>query len=246
MRSPAFLTPEDQPRVIGQVFGTPLVVKGLSGLPVLELIAWGLLTCVAGRRNPEWPTGKRLAGGALMTIGLLGSEWCHNLAHTLAAWWIGRPPNAMLISFGTPFLVYYDVNDPQVTPSQHRVRALGGPIFNVLLVPVLWLAGRFTQAGSLAHTSAHFAMQANAVLTGASLLPMPFLDGGPILKWSLVQRGYPLEKANKVVNEANLAVGAGLAVACGILLKKRHKWTGIGLAALAISCLAIGFGLLKE
>ncbi len=45
--------------------------------------------------------------------------------------------DAMRIFWGTPLLVYFDIEDPSVTPKEHITRALGGPMFNaVALIPV--------------------------------------------------------------------------------------------------------------
>jgi Zn-dependent protease len=246
MKQPAFLTPDDQPTTIGHVYGTAVVVNGLTGLPLLELVGWGVLSWVAGRKYPGWPMSRRVAAGAINTVGLLGSEWCHDLAHAAVAAHIGKPANAIRVFLGVPLLVYYEPSDQQVTPTQHCARALGGPIFNTLMASLLWLARRFTSKGSLALYSVDFAMKANVVLCTLALLPVSELDGGSILKWSLVHKGYPLERADELVKDANLTAGAGLAAASGIMVKVRRKWSGIGLAALAISCLSIGFGLLKE
>ena len=79
-----------------------------------------------------------------------------------------------------------------------------------------------------------------------SLLPIPGIDGGPLLKWSLVQLGRSPLEADEVVKGVNLALGAGLGVASGVALKKRRPWRGAALAALAATSLAIGIGLLKE
>ena len=47
MIKPAFLEAEDQPTVVGHVFGTPVVVKGWTGLPLLEL--GSLVDIILGR-----------------------------------------------------------------------------------------------------------------------------------------------------------------------------------------------------
>ena len=48
MIKPAFLSSDEQPTILGHVFEAPLVVKGITGLPVLELAAWGIVN-LAGR-----------------------------------------------------------------------------------------------------------------------------------------------------------------------------------------------------
>lgn len=246
MIKPAFLEPEDQSTIVGQVFGTPLVVKGWTGLPLIELVLWGVLSWVAGRKRPDWSLQKRAYAGALTTTIMLGSEWCHNLAHTAVASKIGKPVDAIRIFWGTPLLIYYNINDQQVTPRQHILRALGGPVFNALMVPLTWLAKCLSREGSLTRYAADFALGTNSVLSTISLLPIPGIDGGPILKWSLVESGRSPEEADEVVKGVNLFLGGGLAVASGVALKKRRKWLAAAMAAFAATSLAIGFGYLKE
>jgi len=246
MIKPAFLTHEDQPTVVGKVFGTPVVVKGWTGLPLIELVAWGILTWVAGKNRPDWSKRKRVLAGEMTTAIILGSEWCHNLAHTAVAHWIGKPVDAIRIFFGTPLLIYYDINDQQVKPAEHIKRALGGPLFNGLMVPLCWLARHFTREGTLARYAANYALGTNCFISTVSLLPIPGIDGGPILKWSLVEMGRTQAEADKVVKKVNLALGSGLGLTAGVALKKRRKWLGAAIAAFAATSLAIGFGLLKE
>jgi Zn-dependent protease len=246
MIKPAFLSSEDRPTTIGHVFGTPVVVKGITWLPLLELIAWGLLTWVAGRKKPDWSKSKRVSAGALTAVIIFGSEWCHNLAHTAVAYRIGKPANAFRILWGTPTLIYYDINDRQVSPRQHMLRAMGGPVFNALMVPISWFARRFTKEGTLTRYAADFALGTNIVLSTVSLLPIPGIDGGPILKWSLVERRRSPEEADEVVKGVNLAVGSGLGIAAGVALKKRRKWLAAAISLFAATSLAIGIGLIKE
>jgi Zn-dependent protease len=246
MNTPAFLQPEDQPTTLGRIFGTPLVVKGITGLPLLELAAWGILTYIAGRKKPGWSRSKRGVAGALTTIILFGSEWGHNLAHTAVAHHIGKPPDAIRIVWGTPLLIYYDINDQQVSPRQHILRASGGPIFNAFLVPVAWIAKSLTREGSLAHYVANFALATNSFISAVSLLPIPGIDGGPLLKWSLVEGGNSREQADEMVKKVNLALGSGFTVAAGAAVRKQHRWLGAVIAAFAAISLAIGLGLLKE
>ena len=246
MIKPAFITPEDQPTVVGNVFGTPVVVKDWTGLPLIELVVWGILTWVTSHNKPHWSWCKRVYASAVNTTIILGSEWCHNLAHTAVAYRIGKPVNAIRIFFGTPILIYYDINDLNVKPTEHIMRALGGPVFNALLVPFCCLARHFTLQGSLTRYAADYALGTNSVLSTISLLPIPGIDGGPLLKWSLVEKGHGQAEADQIVKGVNLAMGSGLSVAAGVAFKKRWKWLGVAITAFAATSLAIGTGLLKE
>jgi Zn-dependent protease len=207
---------------------------------------WGILSWVAGRKRPDWSRTKQACAGALTTIIMFGSEWCHNLAHTAVASYIGKPVDTVRILWGTPTLIYYDINDQKVTPVQHILRALGGPAFNALMVPLSWLARRLTPEGSLARYTAEFALGTNSFISTVSLLPIPGIDGGPILKWSLVERGRSIKEADQAVKRVNLALGSGLGVASGLAFKHRRTWLGAVMAAFALTSLSVGLGYLKE
>jgi Zn-dependent protease len=246
MIKPSFLEPEDQVTPIAHVFGAPVVAKGGTGIPLLELVAFGIFTLIARRNHPNWTQQRKLSIGALSAAILFGSEWCHNLAHVVVARAIGKPVDAVRVFFGTPLLIYYDVNNEKVSASQHMLRATGGPVFNALMAVISWLARQFTAEGSLACYCADFALKVNALLLTASLLPIPGLDGGSLLKWSFVKHGLSLQEADEGVKKVNILVGSGLATASTIAIKKRKVWHGVGLGLFAIISFAIGFGLLKE
>ena len=246
MIKPAFLQPDDQPTIIGKVFGAPLVVKGQTGYPLLELVTWGFLTWVARLKHPEWSSWKHVLAGGVASALTFVSEWCHNLAHVAGAYWIGKPADAIRIFWGTPLLIYYDPDDLTVTPRQHLVRALGGPVFSISMLPVTWLVTRLTRSGSLMNYLAGFALGINSIISCASLLPIPGLDGGAILRWSLVEKGRTRTQADQVIQKVNRLTGSGLAAASGIAFMHRNKGLGLGLALFAAISLAIGFYILKE
>jgi Zn-dependent protease len=202
-----------------------VVVKGITWVPLLELAAWGLIAWVTARKRPDWSPGKRLTAGGLSSLIIFGSEWCHNLAHAAVAHHIGKPADAILIFWGTPLLIYYDINDQQVSPSHHILRATGGPLFNALMVPLTLLARRATRDGTLGRYCADLAVGANGFIAAMALLPIPGIDGGPILKWSLVKGGRSPQEADEVVKKVNLVVGSGLERQ-PVGFSKRRKWIG--------------------
>jgi Zn-dependent protease len=246
MIKPSILEQDDHATTVGHVFGTPFVVKGITWLPILESVSWLILSRLADRKHPDWSLQKKVSAGAISTIIIFGSEWCHSLAHTAVAYRIGKPVDAIRIVWGTPLLVYYDIDDQTVSPRQHILRASGGPVFNALLIPFCWITKHLTQEDTLIQYAANFALGTNSVLSTISLLPIPGIDGGPILKWSLVERGRSGEEADEIVKNVNLALGSGLGVAAGAAFKKKRKWFGLAMAAFAATSLAIGLGLLKE
>jgi len=147
---------------------------------------------------------------------------------------------------GLPLLVYYDINDQNVTPRQHVVRALGGPLFNVLVIPVALYYRYHTDPQSVTRDMAIAALWTNAFLPTVGLLPIPGIDGGPILKWSLVDKGRTPKEADKFVRKVDGVLGILLALAGGLSLKKRRWLVGGLLVQLAGIALSVALGILKE
>ena len=120
---------------IGKVFGTPITFKLVELLPLVELSIFSTLYWLFGRGQSERTRRKRVKLAALATPLVAGVEWCHNLAHTAAAQAVGKPADEFKLLFGTPRLVFRELNDSSITPRQHIIRAAGGPLLNLLLLP---------------------------------------------------------------------------------------------------------------
>ncbi|NQS92340.1 MAG: hypothetical protein HQ574_08015 [Chloroflexi bacterium] len=234
---------EDVILIIGD---TPITKTGSIWLPLAQLVVWTLFAKEAAKRNPDASRLKWSAEGFLKMAVMLGSEWCHNLAHLFVSNLIGKPMDEVRIQFGLPRCIYQDINDREVTPQQHVLRSLGGPVINLLLLPVTGLARYLTKPGSIAGETAKTAYQTNIFLSLVSLLPIPGIDGGPILKWSLVEKGYEYKEAEKVVQQVNgpLALLLGLFSSQAFFRKK--ILAGILSGMLGLISLSIFAGWLKE
>ena len=242
----AFLTRQEKITTIGTVFGVPLVVKGWSGLPFTPLAAWGLLAWLAGRRDPQRTLAERLSVGGLMMVAALGSEWAHNLSHAAAARLTGKPMDALLVMFGMPLVIYYEPNDPSVTPRQHMIRSAGGPLFNTVGLLVSLLACARSAPGSAGREIAGAAAWMNGFIVMAGLTPIPGLDGEPILRWSLIERGRTPAEARQIVKRANGVAATGYAAASAVAFVKRRRVLGSVLALLGGLALAVAVGWLKD
>jgi len=177
---------------------------------------------------------------------MLGSEWGHNLAHLLASHLIDKPMDQFRIQLGMPRCVYHQLNDQDVTPRDHLVRALGGPIFNLLVLPFTSSAKRLTKKETIVGMTAKTAWDTNLFLALISWLPIPGIDGGSLLKWGLVERGRTPREADEVVRKVNgpLAAVLGL-ISSGAFLKKKPLLGFFSLMLGGIS-LSIFAGWLKE
>ncbi len=246
MIKPAFVDPGEGLDTLGRVFGTPVVVKGRTWLPVIEGLLWGIMTRLARRRKPGRASHEAALVGLVTMIIAAGTEWCHNFAHAAAAWWVGKPMDAIRIFWGTPLVVYFDIEDPTVTPREHIIRALGGPIFNLLAIIPLFFGRLVTRSTSLARELVDVALVANLFILLVGLLPIPGIDGGPILKWSLVSKGHPPRAADQIVRQVDGALAVGLAGAAG-LAAARKKWlVGIFFSLLGGLAFAFSRGWIQE
>ena len=246
MKNPFAITPLDDVTTVGHAFGVPVVVKGRTWLPLMELVTWVVMAWLGGRRMPRRSLTGRAGVAALTMPVFLGSEWSHNLAHAAAARLIGRPMDALRIVWGMPLCVYYDVNDAQVTPRQHMLRAVGGPIWNGFVLLISLVLRRRTPPGSVAREVADVAVGMNAFLASASLLPLPGIDGGPLLKWGLVERGRSILQADEIVKRVDGVLGVGLLAGSAVAARKRSWIAGAMLLLFGLLSLGFATGRIRE
>ena len=232
--------------IIGRLGETEITRMGLAWLPVTQFLLWGLFAKASHQRNPGKSWLRAGVEGFCQMLVTLGSEWGHNLAHLSASNLIGKPMDQFRIQLGMPRCIYHELNDPDVAPREHLARALAGPIFNLSLLPLASAARGMTKKDTITGQTARTAWGVNLFLTVVSLLPIPGIDGGPILKWSLVERGKSPQEADDVVRKVNgpLALLLGL-FSAGAFLKKRNLLGLFGLMLGGIS-LAVFAGWLNE
>ena len=99
---------------------------------------------------------------------------------------------------------------------------------------------------SIAREIIEAALSTNIFLLVVALLPLPHIDGGPILKWSLVARGSTPAEADLAVRRVDGVLGVALGAGSALAMLKRRWLTGAFLAALSVAALGIASGLLKE
>ena len=247
MIKPEVLPKDYQAVKLATVFDAPMVmVPHVSALPWNELIASIVFSYWSKTRQPQRTWYQNALTGVLMMLVTLGSEWAHNLAHALAAKLTGKPVDAIRVVFGMPLLVYHDLNDSEVTPRQHILRAIGGPGLNLSLIPLARSWQKRSSGGTISRDAADAAMAMNCLLLVAGLQPIPGLDGGVILKWVLVDRGQSILQADDSVRKANWISGASLAASSVMALKRRKRLVGGLLGLLAGISFVVAKGWLKE
>jgi hypothetical protein len=211
-----------------RIFSTPVRVKPAVLLLVVALwagtTAWGLYWH-PGRGF--WPAV--LIGFVTMVLLLL-ADFGHALAHIVSARYAGAPMDEVRITVTEmPHTLY---NNNAVSPNVHRLRALGGPIFNALCLLLSAAVFAVAPAGSVARELAAWSAAAHGMMLIMSLAPLPIVDGGTILKWTLVARGWSEAAAEATARRAGWLVGitAGL---LGLGLLVLHVWIIGGLCVLA-------------
>jgi hypothetical protein len=225
---------------------TPMTSKGLSWLPLTQLMIWVIFVRSNARRNPGMSRLRAISQGFLQMVVMLGSEWGHNLAHLAASNWIGKPMDEFRIQLGMPRCVYRELITEGVSPGQHIIRSLGGPVFNLILVPFAGVMSLMTRQSSSSGKVARTALHTNLFLTVISLLPIPGIDGGPLLKWRLVQRGRTVVEADEIVRRINGPLAFGLGLFSSLAFARKKILAGLFGAMLGLTSLSIFAGWIKE
>jgi Zn-dependent protease len=246
MIKPQALSADQEYTTIGEIFDAPLVVVGKTWFPLTEVVVWGIMAREAGRLHPERSWSTRLGVAALTMPVILGSEWCHNLAHAAAAKLVSHPADAIRVTWGMPLLVYHEIEDASVSPRQHIIRSLGGPVINTALLIIAALLHPLTKLGSPTRDVVNAAMGMNAFLILAGMLPIPGIDGGAVLKWALIDKGQTPAEADETIQKVDLITAAGLGTGAFVAFKKRKRLLGAIFAMFAAIAVAMGTRLLRE
>lgn len=220
------------------VLNTPVKVKPEFLANLLAL--WAGMTWLSGRKHPERHFPVRLLAGALSAFVLILSDVGHAFAHTISARFAGAPMDEIVLSSGMPRTVYYEDDVP---PHAHRMRAMGGPLFSVLGLGISLLVRSLVPRHSIAREVADWSSVGHGLILTGSLAPLPIVDGGSLLKWTLVDRGRPPAQADQIVKQAGIATGVA-ATGAGVMFATRRRWLpAVGL--IAAGAVAIGAALGK-
>ncbi len=216
---------------------TPVTAEPAALLAPLG--AWGLTVWLAGPAQ-SWP--KRLRLGLLMALTYSLADLFHFVGHILSSRYAGAPMDGIHLAAPLPRAVY--VNN-EVSPQTHRLRSVGGPLANVLACLLSFLFRPLTPTRSVWHEWLTMSGWFNGLAVIGSLSPLPFVDGGVILKWTLVEQGHSPGEAERVVRQANLATG-GIAAGVGVILALQRRWLmAVGALLAALTTVAAGLGKLR-
>ena len=220
-----------------RILDTPIKVKVTFLIFIVPL--WVGITWLGLHWHPGrgfWPG---VLVGFVTLILLLIAEIGHAIAHILSARHAGAPMDEIQISAerGMPRTLYWN---NEVSPDVHRMRAMGGPIFNILGFLLSITIFVIAPGNSIARELAAWSAVGHGLLFIMSLAPLPFVDGGTILKWTLVARGRTVTEADEIVRRVDWVMGI-VAGIVGVVLIAMQIWIdgviliGIGAVFIAIA-----------
>ena len=164
---------------LGKLFGLQIGILPLAFVGTLVL--WIVFTVIA-RSGLNIPFSQALLMGFIATLLHWTFELIHSIGHAYAAKRTGHPMTGVTFGAMAVFaLTLYPKDEPELSPSIHIRRALGGPIINGLLSIIFYFLlplwrGNWFWIGMFAFVENLF------VYTLQIFLPLGFNDGGTILK----------------------------------------------------------------
>lgn len=203
-------------------------------LPII-LVLWGGISWLGLHWHPERNIWQGLLIGFVSTVLLSLSDFGHPFGHVFSARYAGAPMDEIVISGEMPHTLY---QNNRVAPNVHRMRALGGPIFNLLGVLCSFAVFQLAPVHSLVREWMGWSTVGHIYILLASLLPLPMVDGGTILKWTLVARGKTEAQADDWVRRIDWILGFGIALA-GIGFAAAKIWIS-GLICIGVSAVVFG------
>jgi hypothetical protein len=223
-----------------RIFDTQIKIK----LTFLIFVApiWVGVTWLGLIWHPERGFWAGVLVGFLTVLLLLIAEIGHAFAHIFSARYAGAPMDEIRIAAesGMPRTLYWN---NKVSPDVHRMRAIGGPIFNLLGL-VLSLVIHFAVPGNtIVWELAAWSAVGHGLLLIMSLAPVPSVDGGTLLKWTLVARGKAVSEAEEIVRRVDMVIGVGSGIV-GVALLALQIWIAGGILT-GIGAVFIGVVLAK-
>lgn len=218
-----------------RIFGTTIKVN-FTVLPIV-LVLWGVVTWLGLYWHPERTFWQGLLIGLAASVLLMVAEFGHPFGHIFSARHAGAPMDELVIAGDMPRTLY---DDNHVAPHVHRMRALGGPIFNVVGLLLSIAIFEIVPANSIARELLAWSAIGHGLLLIMSLSPVPSVDGGTILKWTLVGKGKTEKEADHIIRNVDLLIGiAGAIIGIGAIATR--MWV-VGAIFIGIALVILGAG----
>ena len=183
-----------------------------------------------------------MLAGALSALVLILSDVGHAFAHTISTRFAGAPMDEIELSSGMPRTIYHEDHVP---PRVHRMRALGGPLFSALGLGISWLVRSLVPRPSIAREVSDWSCVGHGLILTGSLAPLPIVDGGSLLKWTLVDRGRSPAEADRIVKQAGIATGVA-ATGAGVMFATHCRWLpAVGLMGAGMAAIGAALGKIR-
>lgn len=156
-------------------------------LKISTWVAFGISWVVAAILS-GWAFSLQLAGAILGGFGIALLHWVallvHHMGHALAARTTGYPMTGVLL-WGWLGTSLYPREEPELPPSVHLRRAMGGPISSTLIGFAAAMAALvlYPLEGNLWIFPAFLALDSLLIFGLGSLIPLGFNDGSTLLHW---------------------------------------------------------------
>ncbi len=223
-----------------RIFGTPVKVKGMVLVPIVAL--WGIVTWLGFSWHPERGFWQNILIGFATVLLLAPADFGHALSHIFSARYAGAPIDEIRLGAGMPRTLYWN---NEVSPEVHRMRAIGGPIFNVVGLLMSAVISVVAGGNPIIRELAAWSAVGHGWILLAALLPLPMVDGGTLVKWTLVARGKTEKEADEMVRLLDWVLGiVGGIIGVGLLTMQ--MWIGgVIVAGMSAVVIAIAAGKIR-
>jgi hypothetical protein len=122
---------------------------------------------------------------------------------------------------------------------------MGGPIFNMLGLLLSVAIYGAVSGNSIARELAAWSALGHGLILIMSLSPLPIVDGGTLLKWTLVARGRTVTEADEIVRRVDWVMGIAAGI-IGVGLIAMQIWiAGVILVGICIIVIGIAAGKIR-
>lgn len=218
-----------------QISATPGFFRNL-------LILWAGMSWLSGRKHLEWSQPFRFLVGALSGFAIVFADLGHAFGHALGARIAGAPIDQIKLSSSMTRTIFF--ND-QVSPRTHIMRALGGPIFSALGLGISMLVRALPSRNSMMREVADWSSIGHGLIFAGSLAPLPIVDGGSILKWTLVEKGRSPDEADNVVKQMGVLTGLAMSSSGAVLASRRRWLPSAGLIVAGLIAIGAALGKIR-
>jgi hypothetical protein len=157
---------------LGRLGGVRLSITPIAWLSPLVFFALRLLI---GLLAPGMSQSERLYDALLFTIAVQVANPLHALGHILSGKLVRGAMDELLITATRDVNLY--AGDQRAIPSHvHLGRALGGPVFNLLMAGIFYAVLPFIPIG-VGHTVVERIASMNLFFGAGGFLPLPSIDG---------------------------------------------------------------------